>query len=484
MKSPDGQLGREVWPVAVVVVLGSIGSIFATTSVNVAINLLTHELNTDVDTVQWIASGYMLGLAASISTTGWLARRVGARRLYLVSLVLFAAASVLCAAAPTIEWLIAFRVVQGVAGGATMPVGMMMLATAAGPEQMGRVMSVVGVPMILGPIVGPTLGGILIDGLSWHWVFLMNVPLALAALVLGFRLLPQMPAREAGRFDLRGFLLMASGAPVVVYGLARCGQFGTMLDPVGLGAVLLGAGLVAAFARHAWRAEQPLLDVRLWRQPGFAACAVAALLVSAALFGSMLLLPLSFQAVRGVSATSSGLLMIPQGIGAALGIAVAGRLSDRVGGGRVAVVGVSLLAIGTIPLLFVDAATPSWLLCAVLLLRGWGMGGSLVPAMAAAYAQLRTEDISDATPQLNVLQRIGGAVGATVLTIALARGLPETGATAAQTAAAYGHAFAWALAIALLALVPALALASIDRRRERPDGGGGRQEAELEVAVA
>jgi EmrB/QacA subfamily drug resistance transporter len=418
----------------------------------------------------------MLGLAASISTTGWLARRVGARRLYLVSLVLFAAASVLCAAAPTIEWLIAFRVVQGVAGGATMPVGMMMLATAAGPEQMGRVMSVVGVPMILGPIVGPTLGGILIDGLSWHWVFLMNVPLALAAVVLGFRLLPQMPAREAGRFDLRGFLLMASGAPIVVYGLARCGQVGTMLDP---------AGLVAAFARHAWRTEQPLLDVRLWSNPGFAACAVAALLVSAALFGSMLLLPLSFQAVRDVSATTSGLLMIPQGLGAALGIAVAGRLSDRVGGGRVAVGGVSLLAAGTVPLLFVDAATPTWLLCAVLLVRGWGMGGSLVPALAAAYAQLRKEDISDATPQLNVLQRVGGAIGATVLTIALASTLPETGATPAQTAAAFNHAFAWALGIALLALVPALALANIDRRRRRPVGGGsGRQEAELEIAVA
>ena len=253
MKSSGDQLGREVWPVAVVVVLGSIGSVFATTSVNVAIELLTHELDTDVDTVQWIASGYLLGLAASISATGWLARRVGARRVYLVSLVAFAAASVLCAVAPTIEWLIAFRVVQGVAGGATMPVGMMMLATAAGPQRMGRVMSVVGVPMILGPVVGPTLTGILIDGLSWHWVFLMNVPLALAAFVLGVRLLPQMPAREAGRFDLRGFLLMAAGAPMLVYGLARCGQIGTMFDPVGLGAALLGAGLVAGFAWHAWR---------------------------------------------------------------------------------------------------------------------------------------------------------------------------------------------------------------------------------------
>lgn len=450
-----------------VVVLGSIGSVFATTSVNVVLTTVGDQLGAGVETVQWIASGYMLGMASTISITGWLSRRVGARRLYLGTLVLFAAASCLCAVAPTIELLILFRVIQGVVGGATMPVGMMMLATAAGPQRMGRVMSVVGVPMVLGPITGPVLGGFLVDALSWHWIFLMNIPLAVVAVVLGVRLLPEVPMRPSGPFDGRGFVLMVAGPPLVIFGLTRCGTRGSVLDPVGLTAIVAGLLLVVGFGVHALRREHPLLDVRLWANRGFAASSLTAMLISAALFGSMVLLPLSFEALRGVSPAGAGLLLMPQGVGAAVGTVIAGRLADRLGGGRVAVLGVLVVAAATVPLLFVDGGTPSWVIVAVLFLRGVGMGGAFIPATSAAYAHVRRDDIPDATPQLNVVQRIGGATGAAVLTLALASMLPAVGGTSDATAAAYHYAFAWVLGFVVLALVPASILVAIERAKRR-----------------
>lgn len=480
--SETAPLGRDVWLVAIVVVIGAIGTILATTSINVTFETLAEELATDIDTVQWIATGYLLGLAATISTSGWAARRLGARRLYFMSLVVFATASVLCSAATSIGTLIVFRVLQGIAGGATLPVGMMMLASVAGPRQMGRVMSIIGVPMILGPIAGPTIAGVLVDQLSWQWAFLMNVPLSLTALVLGVKLLPHMPARAAGRFDGVGFALTVAGAPLLVYGLARTGASGTLGDRVGIAAILAGAVLLGAFVVHARSHTAPLLDVRLWDNRGFAACALIAFLVSAALFGSMLLLPLSFQSVRDASATTAGLLLAPQGIGSAISIAIAGRIADRFGGGWVAVAGISVLALGTIPLLTFDASTPDAVVVVALLFRGLGMGGAVIPAMAVAYMHMRRDQIPDATPQLNVLQRLGGAVGSTVLTLALVSGLPQA-ATPQEVATAFNHSFAWSLGITVLALVPALALVALDRRSRRR-GRGGLREAEIEIATA
>jgi EmrB/QacA subfamily drug resistance transporter len=472
--SPD-RIERHVWLIACVFVLGAIGSILATTSVNVAFETLDRELDTSIDQVQWISTGYLLGLASVIATTGWLVRRFGARRVYLSTLAMFAASSVLCSLASTIEQLIAFRVLQGVTGGATMPVGMMMLASAAGPERMGRVMSVVGVPMILGPIIGPVLGGVLISELSWHWIFLMNVPMALAALVLGYKLLPAMPTRPAGAFDIRGWLMIVLGAPLFVYGLARAGSGGSIASATALGPILAGAILMGAFVWHAWHAERPLLDVQLWRNSGFAACACTAVLVSASLFGSLLLLPLFFQLVRGEDALQTGLMLMPQGIGTAVSMGIAGRLTDRIGGGRVALGGIVILICATFPLLWFDESTPYAVILVVLVVRGLGMGASIMPATAAAYATLKREDIPDATPQMNMLQRLGGSVGTAILAVVLHGQLKGVGgvdgatsdADPAAVADAFSSTYQVAIVMTTLALIPAVALAIVDSRRLR-----------------
>jgi EmrB/QacA subfamily drug resistance transporter len=479
-EEPDAPIERHVWGVAAVVVIGSIMSIMATTIVNVALDRLSVELGASLADIQWVVTGYLLGMAAVIPAAGWAVLRVGGKRLYLASVAAFVLASVLCALAWSTTSLIAFRVLQGMAGGMTLPVGQMMLAAAAGPQRMGRVMSVVGVPLVLGPVLGPVLGGLIVDNLSWHWIFVINVPFGLAALALGVRALPVRPRRPAGPLDVRGLILCAVGVPLVIYGLSRSAQSGGFAAPQVLVPVAVGLVCLAVFAVHARRAANPLLDVRLLANPGFAAAVVGTFCIGAALFGAMLLLPLYFQIVRGESALNAGLLLIPQALGAAVAMPISGRLADRVGGGRVAAVGIAVMTLATVPLAHVTATTSYAVLAAVLFARGVGMGGGTMPMMAAAYATLRTSDIPDATPQLNVAQRLGGSVGTAVLSVVLSRRmadvLPSGGAVgtpahrhlpphlAEALARAFGTTYWWAVAITAVALVPALLLAAIERR--------------------
>ena len=201
-----------VWRVGFVIVLGSLMSILDTTIVNVALDTLHRRLHSPLSDIQWVITGYLLSLATVIPLTGWASRRFGAKRVYLTSLVVFTGGSALCGVAGTATTLIAFRVLQGVGGGMIMPVGQMILADVAGPQRMGRVMSVTGVPAMLAPMLGPTIGGLILQGASWPWIFYVNVPIGILAFVLSARILPSPVNRGArSRLDLRGLLLMATG---------------------------------------------------------------------------------------------------------------------------------------------------------------------------------------------------------------------------------------------------------------------------------
>jgi EmrB/QacA subfamily drug resistance transporter len=388
----------------------------------------------------------------------------------------FVITSGLCGLAWSAGVLIGFRVLQGLAGGMIMPVGMITLAQAAGPQRMGRTMSVVGVPMLLAPVLGPVLGGLLVDNLSWRWIFYVNVPIGAVGLVLAARLLPS--ERAAGRgsaagetevpLDWRGLVLASPGVAFVVFGLSEYGTHGTIATPSAWLPMALGAGMVTAFVRHALRARFPLVDVQLFRGTGFSAAAATVFLTGIALFGSMILLPLYYQEVRGLSAVQAGMLLAPQGVGAAIGMNVGGRLADTRGAGRVVLTGLVVLTAGTFFFTQVGAATPYWVLCVGLLLRGLGLGATMMPSMAAAYATLQREQVPRATPMLNVLQRVGGSMGAAVLTVILANTAADRVAEGRTGAAsAFAHTYWWALALTAIAFVPAAVLAREEARVRR-----------------
>jgi EmrB/QacA subfamily drug resistance transporter len=487
MSAADGGgLDREVYVVAGVVIVGVIMSVLDMTIVNVALETLSRQLDAPLDVIQWVATGYLLAVAIVIPLTGWASERFGAKRVWMTSVGLFGAGSALCGLAWSAESLIVFRVLQGIGGGMIMPVGMSVLTQTAGPTRVGRVMSVVGVPMLLGPILGPVIGGLIVDNASWRWLFYVNVPVAILALALAARLLHADSGRaDAGRLDWRGLALLSPGVGLLVFGLSESETQGGFGDPLVWGPALAGAVLVAAFVRHALHVPRPLLDLRLFRVPAFSAAAATTLLLGGALFGAMIILPLYYQVARGEDALTAGLLMAPQGIGAALAMPFAGRLTDRIGGGAVAVFGLGVLTLATIPFAFVDENTPYGVLAGLLVVRGVGLGSTMMPTMAAAFATLSREAVPRATSILNVARQLGASLGTAVLAVVLqgqikdalpgaAAGggdgslqrLPEGAREqlAAPLASAFAHTFWWAVAFSVIAFVPATVLMRATRR--------------------
>jgi EmrB/QacA subfamily drug resistance transporter len=474
------RIDAQVWRISAVVILGSIMSILDTTIVNVALDTLHTDLHSSIANIQWVVTGYMLSLAAVIPITGWAARRFGAKRVYLVSLVLFTAGSALCGLAASATQLIIFRVLQGVGGGMIMPIGMLMMADAAGPKRMGRVMSIMSVPIMLAPILGPTIGGLILDSVSWRWIFYVNLPVGVVAVIAAWRILPTVKRERTEPLDYLGLVLMAGGFPLIIYGLAEIGVTGGFTSLKVVAPLILGVLLVLIFVWHALRVRYPLLNVRLYKRPTFSTASIAMVALAAALFGGMILLPLYWQGVRHYSVLDTGLLTAPQGLGAAMVMPIAGKLTDRIGGGPLTLLGAVLTTVATIPFALIGAHTSVLFLSVAMLFRGFGIGFAFMPAMSAAFASLDRSELPDATPQLNVLQRVGGSVGTAVLAVVLQRAL--IGAhTPSQAASAYGTAFWAATAMTAVAIVPSLWLMRAERQARRARAAEAEQAGQREL---
>ena len=477
-------LSREIIALAAVVVLGSIMTVLDATIVNVALPTLGRDLRAPVASIQWVPSIYLLAFAAVIPASAWATERFGARRVWLVSLTLFVAGSLACGLAGSLAELIGFRVLQGLGGGMILPVGQAILAQAAGPRRMGRVMSIVGVPLLLGPVAGPVIGGVIVGTASWRWIFFVNLPVGAAALALAAWRLPATPGRRGAKLDVPGLLLLSAGTGGSLYGLDRLGAGAGGAMP--LIAVAAGLALTGTFTVYALKAPRPLLDLRLFGRRGFAAACVANLALGTALFGAALLLPLYYEIVRGRTPLQTGLLLIPQGLGAALAMSVSGALTDRLGARPVVIGGILAALAGTAAYTQIGADTSYWYLATALLLIGAGLGATIAPSMAAALASIDRTAIPVATAAIGTIQRIAGSAGTVLLAVTLQhaiaarlpgyRGSITEAATQAAAhpatappalAAAFGATFWVALALAAAALLPALLLPGRTRSEAR-----------------
>ncbi|NMM84043.1 MFS transporter [Rhodococcus sp. SRB_17] len=413
------KLDGTVLKIASVVVLGAIMSILDVTVVSVALPTFAAEFQTSYATVAWTMTAYTLALATVIPVTGWAADRFGTKRLYMTALVLFVLGSVACAMAWDITSLIGFRVLQGLGGGMLMPLGMTIMTRAAGPERIGRVMAVLGIPMLLGPIGGPILGGWLIDVASWHWIFLINLPVGIIALVAAFKLLPSDNPQPSQSFDFLGMILLSPGLALFLFGVSSIPEVGTVASARVLVTAGIGLALIIGFVFHALNKDHPLIDLRLFKNRQLTVAVITTSLFIVAFMGAGLLFPSYFIQVTGSTTLAAGLLMAPQGFGAMLTMPIAGRLVDKIGPGKIVLTGLPLILIGMGVFTQVAADSPTWMLMAALFVMGMGMGCTMMPLMTAAIVTLSNDQIARGSSLMNIVQQTAGSIGTAVMSVVL-----------------------------------------------------------------
>lgn len=439
-------------------IVGGIAAILDSTIVTLALHTLVVELHSGDGTIQWVTTGYLLAMAVAIPVTGWAEDRWGGRRVWTAALVLFVLGSVLSALAWSDTSLIGFRVVQGFAAGLIFPLMQTLAVRAAGGHVSGNLIAMVSLPLALGPILGPVIGGLILNWLSWRWLFLVNVPVIAIGLVLAWRLLPADrpgPADRRARLDVIGLVLLAPALAGILLGLSDLSHDGGIGHPGVLVPLPAGIALLGAFAAHAARPgadRRPVVDVRLLRTRSLGTASAVLFAAGASIYAGMFLLPLYYQQLHGETVLAAGLLLIPQGVGSLAARFTAGGLVARYGARPVTVASFLLAAAATVPFAFAGPHTGLWPLGAVLLIRGFGIGTVLVPPMSVAYRDVPPAGIPHASMNTRITQQVGTSFGVAIVAVAL-QSLLTHGATTA-----FHGAFWWAIGITVAALVPALAL--------------------------
>ena len=457
-KDTAEKLPAGIWKIVTVAILGSFLSQLDATVVNVSLPSLAVELHSRLSTIQWVTSGYLLALALMLPMNGWLVDRIGAKKLYLWCFATFTLSSALCGGAWSAESLVGFRVLQGMSGGLLAPMTQMMLARAAG-RHMARVMGYAALPILLGPILGPVLAGAILQHASWRWLFLVNVPVCLAGIVMAMLFLPDDSGeRRVRAFDGVGFALLSPGLVLFLYGSDHLQET--------TGRLLLGvaAVLLALFVRHGLaKGEGALLDLELFQRKVFATAASTQFLSNGVSYAAQMLVPFYLIRICGKSPSETGLMLAPLGLGMVCVYPLMGKLTQRFGIRWVSASGAALALAGLTPMVFLAShGLVTTVFVAALVVRGIGQGAVGIPSITAAYASVPKRELPMATTSLNIVQRLGGPTLTTVCATFLAWRMRLSGGASAK---------AFVAGFALLCVLQGLALLSslqLPMRVKRP----------------
>ena len=458
----EDRVDPKVINTAVVLIVGALAVVFDTTIISVALRTLSVQLHVSISTIQWVSTGYLLALGVAIPLAGWAQARFGGKRVWMFALTVFLIGSILSSLSWSAASLIVFRIVQGLGGGLMLPLFSTMIMQAAAGRALGRTMSLVTLPTVVGPILGPVIGGAILKWLDWRWLFWVNVPFCVVGFILAWWMLDQDATNARPRVDIVGWLLLSPGLVAILLGLSNSAQEGGFGRADAFGPLLVGAVLLVTFALYSVRrAGNALVDVRLFAHGPLTSASALTFLSGAALYGGMLLLPLYWQDVRGADALRAGLLLAPQGIGALLSRTLAGGLTDRIGARWVAFTGFAIIGLATVPFALASTTTNGWFLMAVLVVRGFGLAAVMIPLTTAAFVGLRHAEIPHAGIITRVAQQVGGSFGVAVLAVILDAALRNLGmhsGSAALAATAFDQAFWWTVGFTGVALVLSLML--------------------------
>jgi EmrB/QacA subfamily drug resistance transporter len=408
------------WRATLVIALGLLMSVLDVTIVSVVLPQIATALHADYQTSTWIGTGYLLANAAVIPITGYISDRVGSKTIFLLALGIFILGSALCAFAPNEQALIAFRVFQGIGGGALLPVAMAIIFRLFDPTERAGATAVLLFPVLLGPAFGPTLGGYLATTSSWNAIFLINLPLGVAAFILALLVLRGKADEQAAngndkvsdtqQFDWLGLVLAMASFTVLVYSITQAGTDGWG-TPIVIGSLIAGSVMLVAFVLVELLVKDPVMDLRLFRNYTFTIANVLAWISSAVFFGSIFLLPVFFERVEHLSALTTGEIVISQGLAMAVGLAIGGRLYNRVGPRVLAVIGAILVTVSLFGFTRLTATTTGTDLQLWLILRGLGLGLFMQPLQTLTVSVVSTQQMARATSLTSSTRTVAGAIG-------------------------------------------------------------------------
>ncbi len=406
VKPVKEKLDPLVMRAAIVMLVGALAPLFDSTMVNVAIHTIAAEMKIDISVIQWVTTGYILAMGLVIPVSGWATKRFGCKRSYIFSLAIFLIGSVCSMLSWNIDSLIVFRVLQGAGAGLLMPALQTELVQLSGGRNLGRIMSFISIPALLGPILGPVLGGIIVSNLSWRAIFWVNIPICIVAIPLAVWGIPKDKLLEKkASLDVIGLLLLSPSFALLIYGIAQIATHGGITSSAVYVPLIIGVVLMAAYVVYALNTKrEPALDLRLFKSVNFSASNILLALSGIITNGAMLMLPLYYQEARGSSALSAGLWLIPQGIGMLLTRSWAGKTADRDGSRNVVLLSLAAVAVGTLPFAFAGTDTNFILLAIALLIRGAGLGGLFISIMTSALVGLQRDQVPHASTATRIFR--------------------------------------------------------------------------------
>lgn len=458
---------RYKWIVATVFVMALFIDILDLTAVNVSLVSMSSAFKSSVATTTWVVLGYSLSLAIWIPVSGWVGDRYGTKRTFMFALTIFIAASAMCSEATSISQLIAARFAQGVGGGMLTPVGVTLLFRAFPPQERARASSILSIPTVLAPALGPVLGGYLTDNFGWRWIFRINIPIGIVALLIaGFGLRDERGEERRG-FDIVGFALAAIGFPSAVYALERGAEEGwgsPRILALSFVALLAITGLVI----WSFRAKTPMLDLRLLRERLFRTTNMVSFVSTMSFLSLVFLLPQFLQRVSNHTASQAGLATFPQAVGAMIMSRFAGKLYPKLGPRRMLITAFLGMAFFTSFFLGLSVSTPDWQIRLAMFCRGFFLSMSFIPLQAASYARISPADTGRASAIYSTQRQLGSAAGVAVVSTVLLSAIPAAfprgrARIPVDQIAGFTHAFRLAIGVSLGLILVAAFLASLIR---------------------
>jgi EmrB/QacA subfamily drug resistance transporter len=421
-EAPAAHRARNPWAVLAVLCLGLFMILLDGTIVNIAIPRIMTAFGTGLSNVEWVMNAYVLAFAVLLVTLGRFGDLYGRRRLFVAGMALFTLASLACGLAPSIDWLIAFRVVQGAGGAAMMPATLSIIAAVFPAGKRGAAMGIWGGVSGLATAIGPSLGGLIVDGASWRWIFLINIPIGVIGVLLALRIVPESKNPTAVEsLDLPGVGLISASLFCLTFALVEGQNYG-WTSVVILGLFAAAAVAFALLFVRERRVRQPLIDFSLFRSADFAAGNATGFLLSAAMMGVFFTVPIFLQTVLGFSALKAGLVMSPMSVVIIFAAPAAGMLSDRLGSKWIVAAGMFILAFGLAWMAGlvpgnekITPATTSLDLLFPFVLAGIGIGLSVAPVTSAVMATAPQDRVGNASGVLSTMRQVGSLMGIAIL---------------------------------------------------------------------